>query len=404
MINWILLIIFFCFFEFYAFQGLKTISNNKTVNFLFTFLVFLIMVNMAYQIIVFDREVVFTHYLSYSIGLFIALFIFQLTIVSALFIEDIKRFFQLVFRYFIDTENEKLFPQRRKFISQIAFLIGAIPFTGLVYGMIHGKYNYKVLNYSLKFDDLPEEFDGFTITQISDIHCGSLDNKEKVKYGIDLINKQKSDVILFTGDLVNNKSEEAFLWIDIFKELKAPYGKFSILGNHDYGDYAYWDSDKEKNENMNLFKEIQKKIGFNLLLNESKYVRKGNAKIAIVGVENWGRSFKKAGDLDKAVSKINKNDFKILLTHDPTHWEAKVLDHKFGFPLTLSGHTHGMQFGIEIPGIIKWSPIKWSYKQWAGIYNKRNKYLNVNRGFGYLAYPGRVGIYPEISVIKLRSS
>ena len=211
-------------------------------------------------------------------------------------------------------------------------------------------------------------------------------------------------MILFTGDIVNNKASELIPWIDIFKTLEAPSGKFSIFGNHDYGDYANWKSIKDKEDNFNLLLKSQKEMGFELLLNQSKYINKENSKIAIVGVENWGEGFKKKGDLNLATEKITKKDFKILLTHDPSHWEAEALNHDKLINLTLSGHTHGMQFGIEIPGIIKWSPVKWRYKQWAGIYNRGKKFLNVNRGFGYLAYPGRVGIWPEITVITLKSS
>tara|TARA_B100000575_G_scaffold294675_1_gene313074 strand:+ start:5181 stop:6194 length:1014 start_codon:yes stop_codon:yes gene_type:complete len=334
------------------------------------------------------------------LGLFLSLFCFQLVVISILIVED---FFRLI--SFISSslnKSDNIIPNRRKFVSQIALISGALPFVGLIFGMIYGKYNYRVFKYEMDFDDLPKSFDGFKITHISDIHSGSLDNIEKVKYGIDLINKQKSDVILFTGDLVNNKSNELEKWKDIFKSMEAPLGKFSILGNHDYGDYYDWKSNDEKINNFKKFVDYQENMGFKLLMNESIYLEKNEEKIAILGSENWGRGFKKEGDLDKMISKIDKDDFKILMTHDPSHWEEKVLNHKSRFQLTLSGHTHGMQFGIEIPGLIKWSPVKWRYKQWAGIYKRDKKVLNVNRGFGYLAYPGRLGIYPEISVITLR--
>ena len=249
---------------------------------------------------------------------------------------------------------------------------------------------------------MPSSFDGYQITQISDIHSGSFDNKQKVEYAVDLINQQQSDVLFFTGDLVNNKTSEMDNWKVIFSKLKAKDGLFSVLGNHDYGDYMRWPNKQAKSQNFQDMLDLQKEMGFNLLLNESRYIQKNEERIAIVGVENWGKGFKQKGDLDQAVSGIEANDFKILLSHDPSHWEYKVVDHPMHFHLTLSGHTHGMQFGIEIPGFIKWSPVKWRYKFWAGIYNKAGQVLNVNRGFGYLAFPGRVGIWPEITVITLK--
>ena len=398
MAGWISLFLYLTFFQFYVFQAVKEVSYQ---NFKIFYLVssFLIIGNFFYQIFSrgFDSS---SSFFSYSLGLFLSLFCFQLAVISVLIVED---FFRLI--SFISSslnKSENIIPNRRKFVSQIALISGAIPFVGLIFGMIYGKYNYRVFKYEMDFDDLPKSFDGFKITHISDIHSGSLDNIEKVKYGIDLINQQKSDVILFTGDLVNNKSNELEKWKDIFKLMEAPLGKFSILGNHDYGDYYDWKSKDEKINDFKKFMDYQENMGFKLLMNESIYLEKNEEKIAILGSENWGRGFKKEGDLDKMISKINKDDFKILMTHDPSHWEEKVLNHKSRFQLTLSGHTHGMQFGIEIPGLIKWSPVKWRYKQWAGIYKKDKKILNVNRGFGYLAYPGRLGIYPEISVITLR--
>jgi predicted MPP superfamily phosphohydrolase len=202
--------------------------------------------------------------------------------------------------------------------------------------------------------------------------------------------------------MVNNKATEMIPWKDTFSRLKAKDGKFSILGNHDYGDYVDWNSSAEKVKNLEDLKDIQKEIGFDLLLNEHRYLEKNGEKIAIVGVENWGKGFKQKGDLKKASSQISSDDFKILMTHDPSHWDAEVVNDDYHYHLTLSGHTHGMQFGIEIPGWIKWSPAKWRYNQWAGIYETLGQYINVNRGFGFLAYPGRVGIWPEITVIELK--
>jgi predicted MPP superfamily phosphohydrolase len=341
----------------------------------------------------------------YAIGFFISLFVFQAVITLVLVTEDIFRIPQGVYSYLTKLPGQVQFvPSRRSIISKIALGLAAIPLTSLLYGMYKGKYNFKVLAYELEYDDLPDAFDGFTITQISDIHSGSFDNVKMVNYGIDLINKQQSDVILFTGDLVNNKTSEVLPWIPYFGKINAPYGVYSVLGNHDYGDYTRWETPEEKTQNIEALYRAQKEMGWDLLLNESRIIEKEGQRLAIVGVENWGSGFKQAGDLDKALENVAAEDFKVLLSHDPSHWEAKVLPHPYTVHLTLSGHTHGMQFGIEIPGWIKWSPVKWRYKQWAGIYEQAKQRLNVNRGFGYLAYPGRVGIWPEISVITLKKA
>ena len=225
---------------------------------------------------------------------------------------------------------------------------------------------------------------------------------EKIQYGVDLINEQKSDIMLFTGDIVNNKADEMDDWIDVFDKLEAKEGKYAILGNHDYGDYMDWKSPQDKVDNFQKVKDIHKKIGFDLLLDEHRYLEKNGEKIALLGVENWGKGFNQAGDLQKAAAHIKKEDFKILMTHDPSHWEYKVKEDPFNYQLTLSGHTHGLQMGIEIPGWFKWSPSKYVYKQWAGLYEEAGRFVNVNRGFGYHAFPGRVGIWPEITVIELK--
>ena len=211
-------------------------------------------------------------------------------------------------------------------------------------------------------------------------------------------------MLLFTGDIVNNKADEMDDWLTVFDKLEAKEGKYAVLGNHDYGDYMEWESPQAKVDNFEAVKNIHKKIGFDLLLNENRYLEKDGEKIALIGVENWGKGFKQKGDLRKAATGIRQNDFKILMSHDPSHWDAEVKNNDLHYHLTLSGHTHGLQMGIEIPGFIKWSPSKYVYKQWAGLYKEAEKYINVNRGFGYHAFPGRVGIWPEVSVIELKKA
>lgn len=400
--RWIPFVVFLIIVQWYSFQALKTVTQNKVWWTIYGLTVGLVLGSIIWQTITYDRAVGWTPFIAYTIGLFIALISGQLVMILVLFFEDIGRVIMSLYHYFAN-EPKLQFPDRRKFIAQIALAMGTVPLTSLLYGMYKGRYNYKVLKYTLEYDSLPDSFDGFQITQISDLHCGSFDNFEKVAYGMDLISQQKSDLLLFTGDMVNNKASEAQPWVDIISKIEAPYGKFSVLGNHDYGDYSDWESEAEKQKNLEEMYQIHKDMGFDLLLNESRYIEKNGEKLALVGVENWGAGrFKKAGDLEKSISKIQSEDFKILLSHDPSHWEAEVLPHSNPFHLTLSGHTHGFQFGIEIPGWIKWSPIQWQYKQWAGIYEEKEQKLNVNRGFGYLAYPGRVGIWPEITVITLK--
>jgi len=391
--------------DYYAFQTFKTVTKNSSIQVLYWLITLLILGNFVFQFYGFNRRNGFSHAHATAIGLFIAILVPKLVLLLGVFFEDIFRVPQAIFRYFTGgkTSEGHYFSSRRAFVSKVALGLAAIPLASIIYGIYKGKYNYKVLKYTLHFEDLPEAFDGYKLTQISDIHSGSFDNMEKVKYAVDLINEQESDVILFTGDIVNNKAEELVPYKTVFNKLKAKDGLYSVLGNHDYGDYVNWDSNEAKHQNLEDLKALQKEIGFNLLLNESTYLEKNGERIALVGVENWGvGGFKTAGDLHKAASTINKNDFKILMSHDPSHWEKKVIDDDYKYHLTLSGHTHGMQFGIEIPGWFKWSPAKWRYKYWAGIYQEKEQYINVNRGFGYLAFPGRVGIWPEITVIELK--
>ncbi len=400
MARLIIFVIIVLAIDFYAFQSVKTVTKKKFIFVLYWLFSFAVLLNLIYELSTFSSGG-----LSQSVMLAFGLVVLTITpkIISVLILfgEDIFRIFKTTFNYFSNSPSAVFFPERRTFVSKVALGLAVIPFSSVLYGMVQGKYNFQVIQHTLYFDDLPTAFDGFKLTHISDIHSGSFDNVNKIAHGINLINEQKSDVILFTGDIVNNKAEEMDPWISMFKSLKANYGKYSVLGNHDYAEYARWKSDEEKALNFQKIKDIHPKIGFDLLLNKSIYLEKENEKIAIVGVENWGNRFKKAGDLKLASSKITKEDFKILLSHDPSHWESEVKNHKDNYQLTLSGHTHGMQFGIEVPGI-KWSPAQYVYKYWAGIYKEFGRYINVNRGFGFLAFPGRVGVWPEITVITLK--
>jgi predicted MPP superfamily phosphohydrolase len=403
MVRWIIFFLIYAFFSFYAYQAVKTATRFGWVHIFFIIVSVLVFSNFVYQFTVGSESRALTQGKSFALWFLITFMTFKMVVIPLLLGEDILRAVIGINDKFIASKEHFAIPSRRKFVSQIALGIAAIPMLSLLYGMYRGKYNFRVLKYTLHFEDLPEAFDGYRLTQLSDIHSGSFDNKGKIKYAIDLVNEQQSDCILFTGDLVNNKADEMLPWKDLFGQLKAKDGVYSVLGNHDYGDYIAWNSAEEKNKNLENLKEIQREMGFNLLLNESAYLKKNGQRLALIGVENWGKGgFKKAGDFKKASEGLDKNDFKILMSHDPSHWEEVVLNDDMHVHLTLSGHTHGMQFGIEIPGWIKWSPVSWRYKYWAGIYKEKNQYINVNRGFGYLAYPGRVGIWPEITVIELK--
>lgn len=403
MLRWIIFISIYLIIDMYAYQAFRTLGRNQWIQWVYFTMSLVLLVLFVYQLTGGTHGRPMTPARMYTFGFFLTIFIPKVLIILFLFGEDIGRFGVGVFSKISGGDNGFYIPSRRKFFSTIALGVAAIPFTSLLYGMYKGKYNYQVLKYVLEFDDLPEAFDGYTITQISDIHSGSFDNTEKVIYGIDLINQQESDVIVFTGDLVNNRSDEMLPWKSHFAELKAKDGVFSVLGNHDYGDYFEWETERAKEQNLEDLKLLQKEMGWRLLLNENATLEKEGQSIKLIGVENWGAGrFKKAGDLEKAYEGVSQNDFKILMSHDPSHWQEHVKHDQRHFHLTLSGHTHGMQFGIEIPGWFKWSPVKYRYENWAGIYEEFGRFINVNRGFGFLGYPGRVGIWPEVSVIQLK--
>lgn len=342
------------------------------------------------------------------VGLGFILFITKLIIAVFFLADDIVRLFQWLFMEAASKvkgdETEVIMPSRRKFVGQLALGIAAIPFSSAVYGIIKGKYDYTLRKEVLRFSDLPEAFDGLRIVQISDIHSGSFDSKSGIQVGLDLIMEQKPDLILFTGDLVNNLAEEATPYVEMFAKLNAPLGKFSVLGNHDYGHYYPFETKQALYENHEEVKAQNARMGFKLLNNTHVKLQKDGQEIVLAGVENWGLPpFPQYGDLDQAFAGLPLDAFTVLMSHDPTHWDAQVRQHPKHVHLQLSGHTHGAQVGIEIPGI-KWSPVSWRYKQWAGLYSDENQHLYVNRGFGFLGFPGRVGMWPEVTLIELRRS
>jgi len=392
--------------EFYAFQAFKTIIKTRFILVSYQVVSAMILAFIIYSFTQFDRSIGQTSQTMRTMGLVLLIYLPKIILTLVLFGEDIFRIGVGSVNYFSNyNDSIDFLASRRKFVSQIGLGIAAVPFLSLIYGVTIGKYNYRVIKQHIFFPDLPDAFDGFTITQISDVHSGSFDNPDKINYAIDLVNEQNSDMILFTGDIVNTDAKEMHPWIDTFKRIKKhEYGKYSVLGNHDYGEYVTWPSEAAKEENFQAIKDLYGQIDFKLMLNEHTFIEKGTDKIALIGVENWGTNFKKAGDVNLASANLTKEDFKILMSHDPSHWDIEVQNHPKHFQLTLSGHTHGFQFGIEIPGVIKWSPIQYIYKHWAGLYENLGRYIYVNRGFGFHAYSGRVGIMPEITVLELKKA
>jgi len=322
-----------------------------------------------------------------------------------LLIDDVQRLVQLVYGLFqsnVQGNTAGKTISRSDFLLKVGLAVSAIPFVGMTYGIIVGAHDYTVRKKRLVLKNLPKAWNGLKIVQLSDIHSGSFYNKAAVERGIEMVMKQKPDIIFFTGDLVNNIATEMDNYIDVFAKLHAPLGVYSTLGNHDYGDYATWETPQAKQDNLNQLIGVHKKMGWDILMNEHRILKKDGAEIAILGIENWGAkgNFPKYGKMNEAYPGTEHVPVKLLLSHDPSHWDAEVLKKYKDIDVMFAGHTHGMQFGIE-KGPFKWSPVQWMYDQWAGLYEKQGQYLYVNRGFGFIGFPGRVGMAPEITVMEL---
>lgn len=303
------------------------------------------------------------------------------------------------------TDSNSLQVSRLGFLIKLGTFVSAIPLVSLVYGMTGNTSKFHIRRLSLRFPALPPSFDGLRIVHISDLHVGSFLSTEPIRRAVDLIQSQKPDLIVFTGDLVNNLSDEVIEHMDALSSLQAPHGVYSVLGNHDYGDYHPWESEEARLKNLDRLKSLQRSMGWKLLLNEHVYIERNDQRIGLVGVENWSArlNFKRYGDLKKATAGFEPASVNVLLSHDPSHWKAEVLEHYPYLHLMLSGHTHGFQFGIDIPGF-RWSPVQYVYREWADLYESTGQRLYVNRGLGFLGYPGRVGILPEITVFELSCS
>ncbi len=409
---WWVLIGFMVLLDFYVFQAIRVVAQpagakTKTI----IYFSYWILSGLAVITLIILPYLHFEHQsklLRTTIFAIIAGLFFAKVIASIFFlIDDIRRGVQWAAGklFFSNTEGEAM--QKGTRISRSAFLswLGLIAGGGLFSSLIYGfgnKYRYQLKKIPLAFSNLPAAFKGLKIVHISDIHSGSFTDKHAVMKGVEKIIKEKADVILFTGDLVNNTADEMADYMDVFNKLNAPMGVYSTLGNHDYGDYIHWESPEAKKANLDRLKAIHGELGWKLLVNEHVVLEKGGEKIAVIGIENWSAksSFPKYGDMKKAYEGTSEYPFKILMSHDPSHWDAEVRTKYPDVDLMLAGHTHGMQFGVEVPGF-KWSPVQYVYRQWAGLYEQAHQKLYVNRGYGFIGYPGRVGILPEITVIEL---
>jgi predicted MPP superfamily phosphohydrolase len=396
----------------YVFQAIKTVSQSvspKTKSIIYiVFWSLSIVAVVGFLVFAFSGQNFLPKKIrAYLFATIIGLFLAKFVAIIFFLVDDIRRAIQWVAGklFYNNTEGEIVKGDgisRSVFLSWLGLGIGGGLFGSLIYGFSN-KYNYDIKRVKLAFDNLPAGFKGMKLLHISDIHSGSFTDKKAVLHGVNEILNEKPDVILFTGDLVNDRASEMEDYMDVFNKLKAPMGVYSTLGNHDYGDYASWPSNGiTKEQNLENLKNVHAELGWKLLMNEHVVLEKNNEQIALIGIENWSNKarFPKHGRMDLAYPGAEKYSFKILMSHDPSHWDAQVRTDYPDIDLMLSGHTHGMQFGVDIPGF-KWSPVQYVYKEWAGLYEEAKQKLYVNRGYGFIGYPGRVGFLPEITVIEL---
>jgi uncharacterized protein len=395
--------------DFYIFQALKTVSQGASTRTRLILFSCYWAISVITIVLFAMLPYLFTHpgsrLRNYLFATLLGLFIAKIFAAVFFLVDDIRRLVEAAVRLFLPPAKpgqgggESI--SRSVFMSWLGLGVGGSLFSTLIYGFSN-KYNYKIHRIKLTFDNLPPAFKGLKILQLSDIHSGSFTNKQAVAKGVDKALQEGPDLILFTGDLVNDRAVEMNDYVDVFSRLKAPMGVFSTLGNHDYGDYIWWESVEAKKANLERLKQLQAEMGWRLLMNEHVVLEREGQQIALLGIENWSAKarFPKYGKMSEAYAGAEKYPFKILMSHDPSHWDAEVRTNYPDIDLALAGHTHGMQFGIEIPGI-KWSPVQYVYKEWAGLYEAGRQKLYVNRGYGFIGYPGRVGIMPEITIIEL---
>jgi predicted MPP superfamily phosphohydrolase len=408
---WWIIALVMLLLDFYVYQALKTVTQNSSDKarmvihisyWVVSGVTLLLMMSFPY----FQALQTSKIFRNYIFAIFIGLFFAKLIAAIFFLTDDLRRGSVFMLGKVLPTTGAQFMSEgnaipRSMFLSWLGLGVGSTLFGTLLYGFSN-KYNYQVKRVKLAYQNLPAAFKGMKLIHISDIHSGSFQNKAAVNHGVDMILKENADLILFTGDLVNDRATEMHDYMDVFNRLKAPLGVYSTLGNHDYGDYVAWPTKEEKLQNLEDLKKVHKDLGWRLLMNEHVILKREDAEIALLGIENWGAKgrFPKYGKMVEAYPGTEKIPFKILMSHDPSHWDAEVKTKYADIDLMLAGHTHGMQFGLENP-YFKWSPVQWMYRQWAGLYEDGKQKLYVNRGYGFIGYPGRVGIMPEITVIEL---
>ncbi|WP_300687055.1 metallophosphoesterase [Chryseobacterium sp.] len=397
--NFLIIAGIFLFLEVYIYQAIKTLTDNFWIRVGYWVISLAVYGIFAYEIAHYQKSDRSTARAQIMISLFLVFILPKIFVVLFLLIDDIIRAGGYLIGFAKPTEN--FFPERRKFLSLIGLGMSGVLSALFIDGITFGKYRHKVRRVKVKLANLPKSFKGYKIIQISDVHSGSFSDPGKLQHAIDLINEQKPDLVLFTGDMVNNVADEFKPFIPLFSKIQAKDGKLAVLGNHDYGDYVTWESPQAKKENLDTLIDYEKQAGFDMLRNEHRVIEKDGEKLYILGVENWGlKPFPQFGKIDDALKNVPESATKILMSHDPTHFDYVVKKHPGNIHLTLSGHTHGMQFGLDLKNI-KWSPVQYRYPKWADLYESEGKMLYVNRGFGVLGYPGRVGVLPEITLFEL---
>ena len=394
--------------DLYSYQAFKTAFPAKWVRYVFWFIAFAAYITLLLAILTDARNWPAGIRVYLSAG-FLILYFAKFILLPFLLIDDVFRLGNWLVNLFQNNTTDELVTEtgkgisRSQFLSRMGLFVAGIPFLAMINGMVRNAYNYQVKRIKLKVPGLPEAFKGWKIVQFSDLHTGSYPTKEPLKKVISLINQEQAELVFFTGDLVNNLAKEAQDFVELFQQIQAKEGVFSCTGNHDYGDYSRWENKEDKRANFELFKDTHKRMGWDLLLNENHIIEKDGHRLAVIGVENWSARtrYQRYGDLDKAYQKDCEDcDVQLLLSHDPSHWRAEVLERFPKINAVFSGHTHGFQFGVNLP-FYKWSPVKYAYKEWIGLYQEGHQYLYVNPGLGYVGYPGRVGFLPEITVFEL---
>jgi uncharacterized protein len=412
-ISWFIVIAILLAIDFYVYQAVAVISKDWTsimkpiVRYGYWFPTIVVLLSIGYYVVG-DPYSMSHQARTYLLTGIFAVYVSKLFAVLVLFVDDIQRGVRWVASLFSkgETTDASAGPAitRSEFLSKAALVAAAVPLGAMTYGIVSGAHDYRVRRKTVYLPNLPKAFDGIRIGQVSDIHSGSFFNKTAVKGGVEMMLKEKPDVLFFTGDLVNNEATEVRDYIDIFSKFRAPLGVYSVTGNHDYGDYKSWSSKYAKTQNLKDLVKAHKELGFDILMNENRFIEVDGEKIAVIGIENWGgRGFSKYGRLDMAYKGTEEAPVKLLLSHDPSHWDLEVRPYYKDIDMAFAGHTHGFQFGIEV-GNVKWSPSQYVYKQWAGLYQEGKQYLYVNRGFGFLGFPGRIGMPPELTIIELKRS